>query len=46
MEQGHNIPPEFLGGPGRKGSIQIASYGEKGTDDVIGLELVGFYQRA
>ena len=46
MEQGHDIPAEFLRCPGGKSGIEIPGDGKERTDDVVGLELVRLNQGA
>ena len=46
MKQGDDVPAELLGGTGWEGGIEITRDGEQRADDVVGLELVGFDQRA
>lgn len=44
VQQGHDLPPEFLRCAGREGGIEIAGDGEQGAYDVVRLQLVGFDQ--
>jgi hypothetical protein len=46
MEQGHDVPPEVLGGPRGEGGVEIPGDGEQRAHDVVGLELVGLDERA
>jgi len=40
MEKGHDIPSELLGGPRRKGRIEIVGDREQRADDVVRLQPV------
>lgn len=46
MQERYNVPAEFFGGPGGKRGIKIVGNGKQRAHDIIGLEPVGFDERA
>ncbi len=45
VQQGDDIPAELLGGPGRKGRVEVSRHREQCAYDIIRLEVVGVDQR-